>query len=290
VSGRIAGVSLEERPSVSAQIFQHMGDRAGGRPRRLYFHEVHQDGRFAFSYLPAGEAAFWLARGVKGQASPPPFLGRINVTGDMEGVLLRISVAASVVGKIVWADQPPESPIELTISTKYYDGSIERIRLEPPNFEFERTGLPPIDYRLGTDQGFYIQEVLSGNEVLAAGEFGLEPGEQRHLTIVAGTRFATVNSRVFLPNGRRPKNERSPARHFDVLLDRAGVPLVQQTDQFGVARFDRVPAGDYMICAFPEKPRLQRRSNTNCKKAGESARAVRIESGSTVEIACTSSL
>ena len=126
--------------------------------------------------------------------------------------------------------------------------------------------------------------------MLAAEEFGLEPGEQGHLIIVAGTRFATVNSRVFLSNGGRPKNERSPAPHFDVLLDSPGAPLVQQTDQFGMARFDRVPAGDYTICAFPEKPRLQWRSNTNCEKAGESARAVRIESGSTVEIDFTASL
>ena len=285
VSGRVESVSLGENPTITAQIHESLGDRAGGRSRRLYFFGVDKSGRFVLPFMPEGEAALWVERGAKGKAQrPPPFLGFINFTSDREGVILRPLEPARVIGEVIWEDQAPKGPIELRISTRFYDSFPGGVRLEPPEFKFERDGLPPIEYSLHAGDGFYIREVRSGDEVLSAREIRLETGEERHLTIVASTRFAEVVGRASLRDQDAAEGKRVPAAHYEVLLDSPLGTLSQPADQFGVARFDQVRAGDYTLCAFPEKPPLQWASNTNCGKAGEKARSVRIDPGATVEI------
>ena len=285
VSGRVEGVSLGENPTITAQIHESLGDRAGGRSRRLYFFGVDKSGRFVLPFMPEGEAALWVERGAKGEAQRRPlFLGRISLTGNMEGIVLRPPESARLIGEVIWEDQAPEGPIELNMHTEFHDGFGGRFDPRPPEFKFERDGLPPIGYSLHAGDGFYIREVRSRDEVLSAREIRLDSGEERHLTIVASTRFAEVVGRASLRDQDAAEGKRVPAAHYEVLLDSPRGTLSQPADQFGVARFDQVRAGDYTLCAFPEKPPLQWASNTNCGKAGEKARSVRIDPGATVEI------
>lgn len=288
LSGRVTGVDLSGsgRHLISLR-------RGGGRAMV----PLQDDGAFTLGSVRPGKYALsYIHRSDSiepdGRLRLP--LGSVEINGDISGLVLSPRPQTGLEGRVVFDGGLPEGGLpkaEVDLIFRAYDGEhLASADAEPPDFEFETMGLSPGTYQVDVSRwwvapsSYFVKEVRLGGKSAPDRTIDLAEGHVEQIEVVLSTEFAKVHGRVKKP---REEGEVRKAAQYRVGLKSGHLIRSVQADQYGRFMFDKVPPGDYRICAWPDLSARAVRDEDVWEEANSAARAFPVEAGSDVEIDLT---
>ena len=288
LSGRLTGVDLSGSG-------RHMISLRSGGGRTMV--PLQDDGAFTLGSVRAGKhelSYVHLSHPTEPNGRLRLPLGSVEVNGDISGLVLSPRPQTGLEGRVVFdggvlEGALPKTDIDLVFSGE--DGMrLASTEAEPPDFEFEAMGLSPGTIQVGISRRwlapspFFVKEVRLDGKSLPGRTIELAEGRVEKIEVVLSTDFATVHGRVKKP---REAGEVRQAAQFRVGLKGPHVIRSVQADQNGRFAFDKVPPGDYRVCAWRDLSARAVRDDDVWEEAGSAARAFPVEAGSDIEIDLT---
>ena len=226
-------------------------------------------------------------------------LGSLEINGDISGLLLSPRPQTGLEGRVVFdqdltaAGRPND---EVGLVFRGDDGMhLASADAEPARLRSSKPwacGRPGPHRRCRRDlrrwwvtrSSYFVKEVRLDGKPVPDRTIDLAEGRVEQIEVVLSTDFAKVHGRVKKP---REEGEVRKAAQYRVGLKGADVTRSVQADQYGRFMFDKVPPGDYRICAWPDLSARAVRDEGVWEEAGSAARAFPVEAGSHIEIDLT---
>jgi hypothetical protein len=279
VSGRVEGLPIGENRAVGAHLVPTSA--SGYRDRYLTPQFVDSEGRFSGWVLPSGWVEFWMDSSAQGE--PYVFLGSFEISRDTDDLVLTPGEAAHLSGRVIWEGEPPGGEVNIFLYRPAGGRSIG-IDAVPPDLTFSR-GMPPGEYVIRQARDGYVRVVTEGDTRLPEGRMTLRPREHREVTIVVTNQFAIVSGTV--RTAASPEEESEPAAHYEVVLENGVRTWTTATDQFGYYIRRNLPADDYTICAFKERPSFDPATPGSTCAIARHASRISAEAGTEAELSLT---
>jgi hypothetical protein len=305
VSGLQIVMDLSQLYSLSGRVTDLPDD---GRRREIRAHDANQgegnmipfsrpveaEGGFYLTSLPAGAYILRLLtwEGNDGRVAEQEnlLLGRLDVTGDMEGVVLRPLPATGIRGRLMlegFEEDGDSRPHEhFAILLRPLDGSPRLgVWARGPAFEFERRDIPPGGYEI--EQRLHVPylrmpDSSDGGRILVR----VTEGRMETVNLVLSARGGKVTGRVW--SRASADEDPVPASHYRVGLRNAtgGVASVM-ADQDGRFDFGSVTPGDYAIWAWRDLKQAEVWDPKTWEQAADAIRRITVEKEMQVEVELT---
>jgi hypothetical protein len=255
---------------------------------------VDAQGRFHLTGLPAGSYILRLLtwEGNDGSEAEQEnlLLGRLDVRGDMEGVVLRPLPATGVRGRLMLEGFEEEGdtrpPEHFAIGLRPIDGSPPLwVSARAPAFEFERRDIPPGEYEI--EQRLHVPylrmpDSSDGGRILVR----VAEGRMETVNLVLSARGGKVTGRVW--SRASADEDPMPASHYRVgLRSTHGGSVSVMADQDGRFDFGSVAPGDYAIWAWRDLRETEARDPKVWEQAGDGVRRITVEKEMHVEVELT---
>lgn len=301
---RSISIAMRQSPAASVQVsglVQGLASVAEGR-RMLFAYqtssrgrtpgvlraEVDASGRFAMRDVRPGEYLFRLQTVGAPNRGETLYLGRREILGDLEGLVLTPREPWCFAGRIEFNSSPPLEPMRIFLSSTEARRGHAFIA-QPPDFQFEMTrpDAEPDEFRAELrDDSFFITEIEAGGEVFPPWALKLEESAAESLVFRVSQDFAKVQGRV------KADSAGAAAAHYRVALRATHCGSLRcvrslQTDQEGRFSFDKVQPGEYSIAAWAGVGDGEVRGDRMWDEAGAAVRVFPVEAGSEIEIDLT---
>ena len=255
---------------------------------------VDAEGRFHLTGLPAGDHVLrlqpWEDNGRMRSELESLSLGRLNVTGDMEGVVLRPLPATGIRGRLMpegfEEERDTRPPEHFAIVLRPIDGSPPLwVPARGPAFEFERRDIPPGEYEI--EQRLHVPYLRmpdsgdGGRILVRVGE-----GRMETVNLVLSAHGGKVGGRVW--SRASADEDPMPAGHYRVgLRSTHGGSVSVMADQDGRFDFGSVAPGDYAIWGWRDVGETDLRDPKVWEQAGDAVRRITVEKEMQVEVELT---
>lgn len=305
VSGLQIVMHLSQLFSLSGRVTDLPAD---GRRREIRAHDANQgegnmvpfsrsvdaQGRFHLTGLPAGAYILrlqaWEDNDGRVAEQENLLLGRLDVAGDMEGVVLRPLPATGVRGRLLPEGFEEEGdtrlPEHFGIGLRPLDGSSPLgVSARGPAFEFERRDIPPGEYEI--EQRLHVPYLRmpdgsDGGRILVR----IAEGRMETLNLVLSARGGEVTGRVW--SRASADEDPMPASHYRVgLRGAAGGSASVVADQDGRFDFGSVAPGDYAIWGWRDIRQAEVWDPKIWEQAAEVIRRIAVEKEMQVEVELT---
>ncbi len=239
VSGVVEGVDYGNTARRVLFAQQAGGDDRAPRLRgQRRVASVDETGKFELTGLAPGRYYFSTLRYAKRSSPRTTPLGALEVGGDMSGVTLRPAAAVRVAGRFEIDSRRPEA-IGVRAALEALDGApgtdLRALGSDPG---FSQGGLYPGRYRVSARSPLYfLVGVRAGGREVDPDAIPIT-ADLDDLVIVLSDRFARIEGRI-----------RPPDPRYTVTLSSDDERDVLSTDQHGGFVFERVPPGQYTLCA-----------------------------------------
>jgi len=305
VSGVQIAMNLSQLYSVSGRVTDLPDD---GRRRDVRAHDANQgegnmipfsrsveaEGRFHLTGLPAGDYVLrlqtWEDNDGRVAEQENLLLGRLNVAGDMEGVVLRPLPATGIRGRLMpegfeeeGDTRPPE---HFRIRLQPLDGSPPLwVPARGPAFEFERWDIPPGEYEI--EQRLHVPylrmpDSSDGGRILVR----VAEGRMETVNLVLSARGGKVTGRVW--SRASAAEDPMPAGHYRVgLRSTHGGSLSVMADQDGRFDFGSVAPGAYAIWGWRDLKQEEVWDPKVWEQAADAMRRITVEKEMQVEVELT---
>ena len=287
VSGKVTGLDLSEPGT------RMLGIRSlSVLWSRSIVTTMGSDGSFLFDDVSPGENSFFYINadmrfGWSTADASQIQMGLVNVSEDIHGLTLRPQSPAGFRGKITFDAKPLDNDISLWFRI---DGnaSQRRVLATAPDYTFEIDNLLPGNYRVSVSGGgprqLFVKGIRRGADLEPASHVVATEGKIEEIEVVLSGEYSRVHGRV--KAGREEGRVLTGGQYIVGLKGRDRVRSAQ-ADQNGRFSFDRIPPGDYRICAWPVLRSGEIRDDHTWEQAGPAVRSFAVKVGSDIEIDLT---
>ena len=286
VSGAVQDIELSPDVGNFVQFRPFGGAPQRPMPAGILARAVNEDGTFAFDKIPEGRYLLTLqqVRAAAPEDQRPAsrlMLGELEVSSDIEGLILAPLPPTGIRGRIVYREAPLGKPVLLSLRGES-GFSAQVLVKNGPGGVFSNLQLLPDRYAVRSfGQEHFVDAVVEGDEALDGNAVDLSLGRIRDLRVVLSRDFARVAGRVKRPAGG------VPAAFYRVALRGPRGVVSVQTDQYALFRFEKVVPGGYEICAWPDAGTSRVKDGAIWVESGGAVRAFPAEAGSSIEIDLT---
>lgn len=280
IAGRVEGLEAEEG-SITFRMVDRTNRVCCHGEYSLPVARFGSDGRFRSEHVPDGRLDAWYDP----PGRPRLFLGTVEVSQDIDELVLRPATLGRVRGRVLWEGPPVHRAIRLQLGNPRSGQSVEA---GPPDWDFEADGLVPGAYEIGVGHdeihdAIYVRPAGQGGSLHGRPAVWVEAGEVRELTIAAGAEFASLRGNLRIVSD----GEISAAAHFVLALTQPRFLRLLAADQFGRVDADRLTPGEYVVCASRKPSAMDWSSEDACAAAGLEGRRIVLDPGSGVSIDLT---
>jgi len=205
-------------------------------------------------------------------------LGKMRVDADRAKLILRPQPTASVRGRVEF-DGPEPRTVTLWLRPLDDRGVFTHASARPPTFKFEVAELLPGRYEIVDTRGVFA---------VGSPEVVIPEGGTVEIDVVVSNNFAELSGLVRLAaesEDEAQAAERIAAQHT-VGIRSPNVVRAASADQHGRFRFERLPPGDYEICAWSD-PLVRVQSDGLWEASSDAVRRFTLEAGDQAEIVLT---
>jgi hypothetical protein len=270
VAGRVSGVPIGEGERHAAEMRPAREEIGFGPGRRMA--ALDGEGRFVMEGVAPGRYWFLHMRMSERGAPDQTPLGDIEVSADIDGLVLSPRPTVRVAGRFEFDGARPPGRLHAYLVSKDSAPTAPILGL-PPDFRFEQDGFVPGLYAVASQSGeWFLKEVRRGDRSLDPEAISIG-ADIDDLVVVLSDIYGSVEGRVRSATGE--------VRRYRVDLSRTGgrSRIPGQTDQLGVFRFQQMAPGEYSVCVrLADAP-----ESSPCALE----RAFPIEAGAAVELELT---
>ena len=289
VSGSVRGIDRTEGGKFKLEAIPVSDGSVGAALTWERAVKLGDSGQFVFWQLPSGTYAFQLEPGSSegsSRAARTLRLGTVSVERHLNGLVLEPIRYGSVEGVVrVDAEARNQNINLLLTSRKTGEGKLVGVR--PPNYMFSVNNVVPGDYEVSLLLGnFYIEAVKSEGKLQSGASVRVRQGEDLAIEVLLSSSFGRIHGRLKQPR-RLGQEEIRAASHFRVALAAEGGIRSVQADQHGSFAFDKVPPGQYRICAWRQASEEAVHDEELWEQAGSAVRAFPVDPDSEIELELT---
>ncbi len=287
VSGRVTGLDL------SGHGTRILGMRARGTFRGgSSFTIIGSDGSFLFDNVSPGEKSFVYMNSDNGFGltiadAAQIQMGLVTVSEDIRGLTLRPQPPAGFRGKITFDGESLARDLRLWFRNESGIGR-QLVQATAPDYTFEIDNLLHGSYRVSVPGGgprpLFVKGIRRGADLEPVSHVVATEGRIEEIEVVLSAEYSRVHGRV--KAGREEGRVLTGGQYIVGLKSHDRVRSAQ-ADQNGRFSFDRIPPGDYRICAWPVLRSGEIQDDETWEQAGSAVRSFAVEVGSDIEIDLT---